>query len=254
VSHYEPLDPLLEDLVDADKAIALDEEPPMDAMRTRLLLSIGVAGAAVGATSVAAAAATSVAETAVRTTAAAALKAKVIAAVAIASVSAGSGALVQKYRDDRKIAALEQKLAVAAVAPPLPAIAPEPVPAPSPPARMQEAAPAPPPPPATRPGSEAPRKDADLQAERRLIEGARTALLRREPEHALSSLSAHEKRFKLGRLAEERDSLRVQALAALGKAPQARAAAAAFHERYPESFFGPAVDGTIDRMQIGASE
>ena len=49
------------------------------------------------------------------------------------------------------------------------------------------------------------------------------------------------RQFKDGRLAEEWEALRVKALAALGRTPEARRAAAAFQSRFPRSVLSPAV-------------
>ena len=52
----------------------------------------------------------------------------------------------------------------------------------------------------------------------------------------------HARLFKDGRLAEEREALRVKALAGLGRSEEARRAAAAFRARFPRSVLLPAVN------------
>lgn len=123
---------------------------------------------------------------------------------------------------------------------PTPAPLPEPVPtpAPSPPQTL-------PPQPAPRP---APTRMTAAPAgteERRLIEAMRTALLKREPRAALDAAARHRRSFAGGQLAEERDSLEVQALAQDGRLEEARAAAVKFATRYPGSIFGPAVEAAV---------
>jgi hypothetical protein len=119
-----------------------------------------------------------------------------------------------------------------------------------PPASRDSAAP----PPATgdsRPTQPAPgtsasaRSDRELAAERELLERARTALARARGADALSALDEHARTFRRGRLAEERESLRVATLIALGRAAEARAAAERFSKRHPNSLFGPAVQEMV---------
>lgn len=87
--------------------------------------------------------------------------------------------------------------------------------------------------------------DGELERERDLLEAARTALGRGEPAAALRHLGLHIARHPDGRLAEEREALRVQALAAAGDRARARAAAAAFERRFPASLFRTAVRESI---------
>jgi hypothetical protein len=82
-------------------------------------------------------------------------------------------------------------------------------------------------------------------AERALIDQARNALVRANPEAALRAVREHEQRFPRGALDEERDGLRVQALAAAGRGDEARARAAEFHRRHPGSLLGTSVDRAV---------
>jgi hypothetical protein len=126
-------------------------------------------------------------------------------------------------------------------------IAAEPaVEAPSPPAVAPAAEPvvvkpvAPPPDRATQgEPSSAGSRDRGLAAERKLVEMARSALARGHIEGALAALHRHARAFPRGQLAEERDSLFVQALVAKGDLAKARDRAAHFHRQYPHSLFGP---------------
>lgn len=87
--------------------------------------------------------------------------------------------------------------------------------------------------------------DHDLNAERSLIADARSALQRGAPLEALATLRTHAERFRAGSLAEERDALRIQALAASGDRAGAEAAAAQFIRTYPHGLMGPAVRATL---------
>lgn len=79
------------------------------------------------------------------------------------------------------------------------------------------------------------------RAELRLLRQARAAVARRDFAGALSPIAEHARRFRNGRLVEEREALRVRALAGLGRTEEARAAASAFRARFPRSVLLPAV-------------
>lgn len=117
-----------------------------------------------------------------------------------------------------------------AIAPKLPSVAnevaPPPVEAPRP-----AAIPAPP----------APSKAEATRAELRLLREARAAVARGDFAGAMRPISEHARRFKDGRLVEEREALRVKALAGLGRTEDARRAAASFRARFPRSVLLPAV-------------
>lgn len=87
--------------------------------------------------------------------------------------------------------------------------------------------------------------DTQLAREREHIDTARSALLHGNPAAATAALEAHAKHFAKGRLAEERESLWVQALVLAGRVPDARAKAAAFHRAYPNSLLGATVDAAL---------
>jgi hypothetical protein len=52
---------------------------------------------------------------------------------------------------------------------------------------------------------------------------------------AWTAIEEHRRRYPNGQLAEEREALRVETLAAMGRSDEARGAARAFAERFPES-------------------
>ena len=81
------------------------------------------------------------------------------------------------------------------------------------------------------------------RAELRLLRQARVAVLREDYAAALPPLAEHARRFRHGRLAEEREALRVKALAGLGRDRDAARAAAAFEARFPRSPLVSAVNG-----------
>ena len=72
-------------------------------------------------------------------------------------------------------------------------------------------------------------------AELRLLRQARAAVAREDFAAALPLIAEHSRRFKNGRLTEEREALRVKTLASLGRTEEARRAAAAFEARFPRS-------------------
>lgn len=84
------------------------------------------------------------------------------------------------------------------------------------------------------------RTDSD-RAELRLLRMARSAVARQDFGVALGLVTEHARRFKEGRLAEEREALRVRALAGLGRTEEARRAAGQFQARFPRSVLLPAV-------------
>jgi len=71
--------------------------------------------------------------------------------------------------------------------------------------------------------------------EERLLEQARGALEREDFAAAMLPILDHARRFKNGRLTEEREALRVKALSGLGLRKEARRAAADFETRFPRS-------------------
>lgn len=119
-----------------------------------------------------------------------------------------------------------------AVAPPAPKPA-APIAAPKPSAPKEVA-------PATR--------DLALAEERSLIEQARSALVRGEPRLATEALARHATLFPKGRLAEERESLYVQALVKVGDFANARRRAKDFATTFPNSLLAPVVDAALQSM------
>jgi hypothetical protein len=98
--------------------------------------------------------------------------------------------------------------------------------------------------------AQAPRRlsDADAYAaELKLLRQARADVAGARFSAALSSIAEHERRFPAGRLREERDALRVKALAGLGRSDDARVAAERFGARYPRSVLSPGIEAATRR-------
>ena len=89
-------------------------------------------------------------------------------------------------------------------------------------------------------------RDLDLGKERALLSRARTALAKRDGAGALAALDRHAAQFPKGRLAEERASLRVQALLLSGDRDRAKQEADAFKKNYPKSLLKGAVEKSVD--------
>ena len=85
--------------------------------------------------------------------------------------------------------------------------------------------------------------------ELRILRPARVAVAREDFADALAPIAEHARRFQDGRLAEEREALRVKALAGLGRLNDARRAAAAFKVRFPRSVLLPAVSRLAETGQ-----
>lgn len=154
-----------------------------------------------------------------------------------AAVGAGAVGTVDRVRSRTTVPAAVVKPAPA----PAPAVEAH-VPVPRPELAPEAAQPAAPPTVRRVAPVVADAKDSQLEAERKLIEMARTALARGQSEGALAALRRHQRWFPRGELAEERDSLLVSALIATGQHGPAREQAARFHRRYPHSLFAPVVD------------
>jgi hypothetical protein len=85
-----------------------------------------------------------------------------------------------------------------------------------------------------------------LADERKLLDRARSALVRRDAAEALSALRSHDKAFPRGQLVEEREGMRVQALVLGHDFGSARAAGERFRKVYARSVFLPVVDRALE--------
>jgi len=99
--------------------------------------------------------------------------------------------------------------------------------------------------PSIAPSSSAPaataRSGNDLEAERALLDVARTALGRGDGANALTACEGHARRFPRGALGEEREAIAVQALVLEQRGEDARLRAERFRKAYPRSILLPAV-------------
>jgi len=127
-----------------------------------------------------------------------------------------------------------------AVLPPLPPPVVKEAPLASPVAVLAPARPSAAPP--ARPSAPPPAASERWAAERELIASARGAIASGDTAGALAALARHPREFPHGRLAEEREALRVLALARAGRTDEARAAADRFVSRWPRSIQRAVVD------------
>jgi hypothetical protein len=133
------------------------------------------------------------------------------------------------------------------------------------PARAREEAPRVAPPPAAReevtplaasavpvagpaPPSASSSLAATLREERHLIEAARDANVQGELETALDLTAKHAARFPHGTLAEERDAVRIRALARMGRKDEARALLSTMRQDYPHSFLLEGAAADVDAI------
>lgn len=89
------------------------------------------------------------------------------------------------------------------------------------------------------------QKDAELAAERALVDRARSALGRGDTAASLEAVAAHETRFPRGRLTEERELVAIQTLVRRGDGAAAKARADRFRKTHPKSVFLPAIDRLV---------
>jgi len=87
-----------------------------------------------------------------------------------------------------------------------------------------------------------PRRDGALLAEQTLLRAARRDIAKRDFAGALISVRHHEISHPKGRLTEERELLRIQALVLAGRLAEAERAAARFRVRFPKSLMLQALE------------
>lgn len=89
------------------------------------------------------------------------------------------------------------------------------------------------------------QRDGDLARERALVDRARSALARGDAAGALSAADDHRRAFPRGQLAEEREVVAIQALAAAGRSEEAGTRAGVFRKAHPSSLLLPIVDAAL---------
>jgi hypothetical protein len=90
----------------------------------------------------------------------------------------------------------------------------------------------------------------DVAAESALLSAATTALRGRNFNAVFESLDEHARRFPRGVLAEERDTMRIRALAASGDSATACRLAKRFASNFPESSYGNEVRATCTSPEL----
>lgn len=101
------------------------------------------------------------------------------------------------------------------------------------------------PPPAKSVGAPSASASNVAADEAKLVEMARTALVRGSAADALAACDLHAARHPSGERAEEREALAVQALVKAGRAADARARAERFRKAFPGSIYLGAVNASI---------
>jgi hypothetical protein len=86
-------------------------------------------------------------------------------------------------------------------------------------------------------------------AELELLQRAQAAYARRDFIGALVLIAEHARWFPMGRLAEERDALRVRSLAGSGRTDEARRAVSVFAERFPRSVLLPRLADAVQTAE-----
>jgi hypothetical protein len=114
-----------------------------------------------------------------------------------------------------------------------------PAPASEPVKRLQAARPTPP---AAAPVERA----SELAREQAIIDAARAGLTGGHHEAALAALDRHAREFPEGELSEEREGLRVLALARSGRTAEASEGASRFRQRFPRSLLLPAIQAALE--------
>ena len=87
-----------------------------------------------------------------------------------------------------------------------------------------------------------------LNAERLVVDVARSAYARGDRDEALRALARHATTYPDGALAEEREALAIRILVDAGRAPEARARGQKFRTRYPKSLMLPAVEAALESI------
>ncbi|HTJ44060.1 MAG TPA: hypothetical protein VL463_18265 [Kofleriaceae bacterium] len=202
-----PLPDELRALFEAERASPIANEAHRAAIRAKLGATVGGATAFGGA-------------------------AKVIALIVGVAIAGTAATWYLRDRDRAPAAAIATTIAPPRSVPP--ALTPPP------PSRTEEPAPPRPPPPHARSRT----MHAPAPTEASLLADAWRAA-DRDPERALALVAEATARYPDGALAEERDAIRIEALAAAHRDDEARAAAGIFLDRYPDSVHRPIAEAAL---------
>ncbi len=100
------------------------------------------------------------------------------------------------------------------------------------------------------PSSESPTSGQRLADERALVDSARQALVRGEPEAALRTLQRHRRRHRRGEMREERDALEVVATVQAGRNAEAERLGRRYLVRYPSSLLAGTVRAALADIDL----
>jgi len=92
---------------------------------------------------------------------------------------------------------------------------------------------------------EADSRGDTLTVQQALLDRARAALAHGDGRQALAALAEHARTHPASDLLEEREALTIKSLIASGDSTTARARAAAFAARYPQSLFLPSIRAAL---------
>jgi hypothetical protein len=99
--------------------------------------------------------------------------------------------------------------------------------------------------PPARAAPSAPSPRGDLVREREILDAAHAALAHGRAADALAAVQRHATQWPRGYLGEEREVVRIQALAASGRRGEAEQLAIRFRTTHPKSMLLPAVDAAV---------
>lgn len=251
--NLEPLSAAAQGILDLEKSRPAPPEIPVDHLFDRLsqTLHFQVATTAAAGMSSASGGGVSTAVSATKT----AVATKLVTAIALVTLGAASGVggtVAVMHQTQRRLEMRVEELESAARSAPAPVAAvevsrPEVAVPEAPVARVAAiSVPKVSPKTAKTPPSELPEAADSLAAETALIDRARTAMLRGEPESALTALRVHAAEYRTGRLSEERDALLVQVLMLLHRKTEAVEASVRFKSEYPRSLLTQSVESAIN--------
>jgi hypothetical protein len=223
-----PLPPDLAALLDGERRAAPPPDEVRERVRLRLWASLGLAGA-----TGAAAGSASAAPVAGAAKGGALVTKIVLLAIGVAGVGAGITLGLRAARKPPVISApavepAQENATESENAKASDDVNVEPAPKPAAPAKR------------VRPVTRA----ADEDAERELLESARR-VMSTDPAAALDQILSHARTFPSGQLTEERESLRILALARLGRTAEAHTRLERFRARWPSSLFLPGLEQTV---------